>query len=160
MTQHASPTTSAKDLALRPSPWRQPLKTVALFALLGPVIGYVAEFLPLSFLDGKPEEIGLTLLAMVAFLPVGLMFAFFFGFLPALATGLAVAAADHWLGPGTLGFRVANCFLAGGLMTWLVLAVAGNVEPSQGWMNLTLYGTGALAAAICGWLTRPGERRA
>lgn len=126
--------------------------TVLIFLVAGPLIGYFAVMLPIGmtavdgpfgFLDG--------LIGALALLPVGGLFAYMLGYLPALMTGLVVAAADCLIDLGA--YRTPLAIVAG---CWVTLLLLLNVSDAETTIDLGLWrfpaaagAVGAIAAGVC-----------
>ena len=126
--------------------------TVVIFLLAGPLVGYFAVMLPIAVtaIDG-PFGVVEGVVGALAFLPLGGMFAYMLGYLPALLTGLAVAAADCVVDLGA--YRTPVAIMAGSCVTLLLLVNVSDVEnPIE--MGLLGFGgaagaVGAIAAGVC-----------
>jgi len=126
--------------------------TVLIFLVVGPLVGYFAVILPIS-LTAIDEPFGFVqgLIAALALLPAGGLFAYMLGYLPALLTGLAVAAADCIVDLGA--YRTPVAIMAGCCVTLLLLLNVSDVENP---MDLGLWrfpaaagAVGAIAAGVC-----------
>jgi hypothetical protein len=126
--------------------------TVLIFLVAGPLVGYFAVMLPIAVtaIDG-PFGVLQGLMGAFAMLPVGALFAYMLGYLPALLTGLAVAAADCVIDLGA--YRTPVAILAGSCVTLLLLLNVSDVEnPLE--KGLLGFGgaagaVGAIAAGVC-----------
>lgn len=129
---------------------RDAVKTIAVFALLGPVVGYVSVAVPFALSEGSRSSVHQSLLTAVVNLPFGAVFAFVFGGVPAFVTGLLVAALSFRPMPATMRIALAAALgfvVVLVLQRWAAEAVAGG-----GAVVLPL--AGALSAAACAWISR------
>jgi uncharacterized membrane protein YccC len=126
--------------------------TVLIFLVAGPPVGYFAIMLPIGMtaIDG-PFGFVEGLIGALALLPVGGLFAYMLGYLPALVTGLAVAAADCIVDFGA--YRTPFAILAGCCVTLLLLLNVSDVENPMDfglWRFPAVAGAvGAIAAGVC-----------
>lgn len=140
--------------------WGRFAGIVALYGLLGPLVGAVGVsglFTVLAIggevAKGDFGDIGRLLVGgMVVGTIVSLIIAYAFGIASALAVGLAVAYRDRR--DGGISWRVA---LMSSLVVWLLTAAASTtVVPPGGrlqWIGALLIAH-LLAAAICTWIAR------
>jgi hypothetical protein len=126
--------------------------TVLVFLVVGPLVGYFAVMLPIALtaIDG-PFGFLEGLLGAFAMLPVGALFAYMLGYLPALLTGLAVATADCVIDLGA--YRTPVAIMAGSCVTLLLLLNVADVENPLETVMLGFGGAagavGAIAAGVC-----------
>jgi hypothetical protein len=118
--------------------------TVLIFLVAGPLVGYFAVMLPIALtaIDG-PFGFLEGLVGALAMLPFGALFAYMLGYLPALLTGLAVAAADCVVDLGT--YRTPVAILAGSGVTLVLLL---NVADAENSIETGLLPFGGVAAAV------------
>ncbi|MFB9151275.1 hypothetical protein [Roseovarius ramblicola] len=153
---HDDPATSAPPPSRQG--WRRFAGLVALYAVLGPLLGAVCVvllFVALSVItevaQGRFEAIGALLgrgllLTLVAGLPI----AYSFGAVSSVAVGLIVALSDRR--DGGISWRVA---LGGAVVSWGVAAVlAALVVPPDGFLVWLagLFAAHVVAAWLCTWL--------
>jgi hypothetical protein len=126
--------------------------TVLIFLVAGPLVGYFAIMLPIAVtaIDG-PFGVLEGLLGAIAMLPFGALFAYMLGYLPALLTGLAVAAADCVIDLGA--YRTPMAIVAGSCVTLLLLLNVSDVENPLA-TGVSGFGSaaaavGAIAAGVC-----------
>jgi hypothetical protein len=129
------------------------LPTILVFLLVGPLAGYFAIILPIALtavpgLDGMLQGVA----GAIALLPFGALFAYALGYLPALVTGIAVAAMDCVADLGE--YRTAAAIVAGAGITLLMLAGAVGLEvPENAEIDLRFAAgagaAGAIAAGVC-----------
>lgn len=126
--------------------------TILVFLVVGPLVGYFAIMLPIGMtaIDGPFGFID-GVIGALALLPVGGLFAYMLGYLPALVTGLVVAVADCIVDFGA--YRTPAAIMAGCFVTLLLLL---NVSDAETTMDLGLWrfpaaaaAVGAIAAGVC-----------
>lgn len=126
--------------------------TILIFLAVGPVVGYFAIMLPIAMTaTGGPLGPVEGILSALALLPVGSLFAYMLGYLPALTTGLVVALADCVADLGT--YRTPFAIVMGATITVALLyGVSGmenQAEPVGYWgAGLVAAAIGALAAGV------------
>jgi hypothetical protein len=133
------------------------LATVAIFTLVGPVVGYFALMLPVGATSiGGVEGVFQGLLAVVVMMPFGVPFAYFVAYLPAALTGLALAMLDLVVDLRT--YRIAVAILLGaGITLALVHRVSGEGTEFGSFDGIVPFAavaaaTGGIAAAVCALL--------
>jgi hypothetical protein len=159
MTDAVPPPVSALAPARGPMPEaaKAVLVTVAIFMLVGPVVGYFALMLPIG---GTSIE-GIAgffqgLLGVFALMPIGIPVAYMIAYVPAGLTGLAVAILDLFVDLG--GYRIAVAILLGaGITLALLHEVSGEdiLTGLSGGMSSAgalAAATGGIAAAVCALL--------
>lgn len=119
--------------------------TVFIFLAVGPVVGYFAIMLPVAMtaIEGPLGPIE-GFLSALAFLPLGSLFAYMLGYMPALLTGAAVAVVDCLVDLGAYRTPVA-IVLGAGVTIALFLNVSDLPERPSVQM---IDGAGAVAAAV------------
>jgi hypothetical protein len=127
------------------------LPTVLIFLIVGPLVGYFAIMLPfaLTAIEG-PNSLIEGVLGVFALLPLGGLFAYMLGYVPALVTGTVVAVADCLLDFGQ--YRTPVVILMGAFITLALFhSLAGLDDPptSADSFGLIAGATGAFAAGIC-----------
>lgn len=132
---------------------RAVVPTVLVFLVAGPIAGFIAIFLPIS-LTAIPGPFGTVqgLLGMVAMMPIGIPMAYMMGYVPAVATGAAVAALDCVIDFGA--YRVPVAIVLGCSITVLLLyrLIESDIAMDDGQYSTALAvagAVGAIAAGVC-----------
>jgi hypothetical protein len=127
------------------------LPTMLIFLIVGPLAGYFAIMVPIA-LTAIEGANGLVegVLGVIALLPLGGLFAYMLGYVPALVTGLAVAVADCLFDLGQ--YRTPVAILMGAFITLALFQSAAGLDDPPA--NAESFGfiagaTGAFAAGIC-----------
>ncbi|MEO8667762.1 MAG: hypothetical protein ABI399_04545 [Bauldia sp.] len=126
--------------------------TVAVFALIGPIVGGLVVMIGFTVFGlgiWKPEDAIWVMLAMIVY---GLWASYPFGIIPAVSVGALVALKDMY---GGMSFGLACLFGAVAGAVWSQLAGGSD---TANFLFPTLVAAGLVGTVVCWRLTR-GKRR-
>lgn len=140
--------------------WRDWLKTVGVFALIGPPVGWasmcVAAIIAGVFTgDTRAGDAGLLFIAIFA----GSLWSYLMGGVPALVTGMIVGAFKHqltsflsWCLSACVGFLITSVFFV-----WF--STKSGDEINLDILISPFSFMGAAAAFVCAWISRPKTKK-
>lgn len=148
-------TREAASLSGRAKRVARALAIAGVFAGLGPLVGLIAFASGIgigSVFAEKPADWG----AVAAFVTIyGLVFAHFFGAVPALAAGVTVAAFGLWRQRALPPFAGALISAAIGAVYFYGVVAGRGSEAIETWQLVAMYGGASfVAGAVCTALTR------
>ena len=117
------------------------MKRLAIFALLGPLIGMATVLLTVPGLTGKIVMLDATEISVIV------VVMYFFGLVPALI----VCLVDWYLARRNIDYRPVWCALLGVVVSSPLIVVNPSQINSVRWMLFGLFG--AVPAAVCSWLS-------
>lgn len=155
MTREAAPRTDDKTQAPSRDPI-DPIATLGVFVLAGPLFGYLAIFLIVTATMAFKEGIGPLLAAPVmaaAFAPFGLPIAYAMAWIPAIAAGISMAILDALSWPPR-GRLLLAAVLGGVLACLWHLTGIDQKQVLEKAPDLAVFAAGgAVAALVCAKLS-------